>query len=74
MTKTQQAAQLRIARITEAFHAWGIGLVSVVQTMPKSAPRWFRVNVANPSDMDAAKGVAEAVGSQYGVQIAVVCW
>lgn len=74
MTKTQQTAAARIARINEAFHAWGIGLVSVTQTMPKTAPKWFRVNVASLSDFDAAKAVAGAVGSQYGIEIVVVCW
>lgn len=74
MTKTQQTAELRKTRIAESFRAWGIAVLSVTQTMPKTAPKWFRVNVANLSDMDAAKAVAEAVGSQYGVQIAVVCW
>lgn len=74
MTKTQQTAELRKTRIAEAFKAWGIATLSVTQTMPVTAPKWYRVNVANVADLDAAKGVAEAVGSQYGVQIAVVCW
>ena len=74
MTKTQQTAQLRIARINEAFHAWGIGLVSVTQPMPRTAAKWFRVNVASLTDFEAAKAVAEAVGSQYGIEIVVVCW
>lgn len=74
MTKTQQTAELRKTRIAESFRAWGIATLSVTQTMPVTAPRWFRVNLQNTQDLDAAKGVAEAVASQYGVQIAVVCW
>lgn len=74
MTKTATTAAARIARINEAFHAWGIGLVSVTQPMPKSAAKWFRVNVASLADMDAAKAVAVAVATQYGIEIVVVCW
>lgn len=74
MTKTQQTAELRKTRIAEAFNAWGIATLSVTQTMPKTAPKWFRVNLASHLDMDAAKGVAEAVGAQYGVTVVVVCW
>ena len=74
MTKTQQTAAIRMTRIEETFKAWGIGLLSVTQPMPKTSPKWFRVNVANVADFDAAKGVAEAVGAQYGVTVVVVAW
>lgn len=74
MTKTQQTAELRKTRIQEAFAKWGIATLSVTQPMPKRAAKWFRVNLASHLDMDAAKGVAEAVGSQYGVNVVVVCW
>ncbi len=74
MTKTAATAELRKTRIAESFNAWGIAVLSVTQTMPVTAPKWFRVNIQNNADLDAAKGVAEAVGSQYGVKVAVVCW
>ena len=74
MSKAQQTTELRITRIQETFAKWGIGLLSITQPMPKTAPKWFRVNLASNGDMDAAKGVAEAVGAQYGVTVVVVCW
>lgn len=76
MTATRKTllTETRIARITEAYKAWGIEIASVVQPMPRSAAKWFRVNVQDFQEMDTAKAVAEAVGSQYGLQIVVVCW
>lgn len=73
---TQQtwSRDARIAAITSTFSAWGIELISVQQHMPLTAPRWFRVNLSNGSDMDAAKGVAEAIREQYGVTVVCVVW
>jgi hypothetical protein len=71
MTKTQATAA---ARITVAFHAWGIDILSVAQPMPKTAAKWFRVNVANIRDHAVAKVVAGTVAAQYGLTIVVVCW
>ena len=74
MTKSQQNATLRTQRINEAFAAWGVSILSVTQTMPKTAPTWFRVNVADHREIEIAKSVADAVSQQYGINVVVVAW
>ncbi|MCC7425233.1 MAG: hypothetical protein IT428_33600 [Planctomycetaceae bacterium] len=73
-TRKQSTTEARIARIRDGFAAWGIELASVTQTMPATAPRYFRVNVTNLADMPAAKAVAAAVADQYKLEIVVVYW